>query len=113
MHPCEPTALQLPGEPTPANVLVGPDKAGTISPVRYDGGLRVGRISEEARAVAAASLVQAHAAILGGVYAGRKEGAAVNVIPHELVEKMFTHYLGVVDRDPRNAHRNVVGEEGL
>jgi hypothetical protein len=65
----------------------------------------VTKISDEARAVAAASLVQAHAAILGGVYAGRKPGATVNVIPQELIERLFTHYLGVVERDP-SALRN-------
>jgi len=57
------------------------------------------KLSPEARAVAAASLVQAHAAMLGGVYAGRKAGSTVNVVPQELIEKMFSHYLGVVDRE--------------
>lgn len=57
------------------------------------------KLSPEARAVAAASLVQAHAALLGGVYAGRKEGSTVNVVPQELVEKMFVYYLGVVELD--------------
>ena len=55
-------------------------------------------MSREAQAVAAASLVQAHAAILGGVYAGRKVGSGVSVAPQDLVEKMFAHYMGVVER---------------
>jgi hypothetical protein len=56
------------------------------------------KISPEAQAVAAASLVQAHAAILGGVYAGRKEGSTVSVVPQELIEKMFSHYMAVIER---------------
>jgi hypothetical protein len=62
--------------------------------------MSVTKISDEARAVAAASLVQAHAAILGGVYAGRKPGTTVSVIPQELIEKLFAHYLEVVEREP-------------
>lgn len=54
-------------------------------------------ISEEAKCVAAASLVQAHAAILGGVYAGRKPGAPVHAKPHELVERLYSHFLGVIE----------------
>jgi hypothetical protein len=73
----------------------------------------VTNISDEARAVAAASLVQAHAAILSGVYAGRKPGATVNVIPQELIERLFTHYLGVVERDPAMLRNGAAKIEGV
>jgi len=76
-------------------------------------GESVTKLSEEARAVAAASLVQAHAAILGGVYAGRRQGANVSVIPQELIEKLFTHYLGIVERDPKALARKIEVDDGL
>jgi hypothetical protein len=34
-----------------------------------------------------------------------RQGATVSVIPQELIEKLFAHYLGVVERDP-SALRN-------
>jgi len=71
------------------------------------------KLSEEARAVAAASLVQAHAAMLGGVYAGRRPGSNVSVIPQELIEKLFAHYLGVVERDPKALMRRIEIDDGL
>jgi hypothetical protein len=91
----------------PIGVTCTPQKVFTPNASRYRACLqairgmnRVTKISDEARAVAAASLVQAHATILGGVYAGRRAGATVNVIPQELIERLFSHYLGVVEREP-------------
>lgn len=62
-------------------------------------GKRLSKISDEAKAVAAASLVQSHATILAGVYAGRKQGSPVHVQPHELVEKLYAHFLKVVESE--------------
>jgi hypothetical protein len=76
-------------------------------------GAFVTKLSEEARAVAAASLVQAHAAILGGVYAGRRQGSTVSVVPQELIEKLFTHYLSVVERDPKALGRKIEVDDGI